>query len=88
MIGILRQRSSEIASSPLRGRQSCNPSARSQHVPCVELADCRELTGSEPGFGQMNELRPDAIERLPRGAEARLLHRCDRKRKIFVPNLP
>lgn len=44
--------------------------------------------GSEPGLGQMNELRPNAIKRLPRGTEARLLHRCDRKRKIFVRNLP
>lgn len=45
MIAILRQRSSEIASSPLRGRQSCTTSARSQHVPSVELAGYRELTG-------------------------------------------
>lgn len=88
MIGILRQRSSEIASSP-------PPRPAELHYvrekPACALRGARgptRIDGSEPGFGQMNELRPDAIERLPRGAEARLLHRCDRKRKIFVPNLP
>lgn len=80
--------SSEIASSPRRGRQS------RQYVgekPAYALRGARGLPrtdGSEPGFGQMNELRPNAIKRLPRGTEARLLHRSDRKRKIFVRNLP